>query len=285
MRSQAAAERDLAAAARAAAASHEALAEAASGQARGVHLAAAAAHRHTEALHLSVAQMAESIAGRLDGWLSGHGKRAPRPRLVAVAADMLGTPSVAGGLGGAGRAAVRASASDATARTAWEAEAVTGQGPATLAFSGGKPCSASGLDLAERWPLFANAAAGLGVRAVVAAPLDARLGVVCAYYREPIINPAAALALAGRVAAALTRVTLRSAQDYGPGLIARPGDQGAVHQATGMVSVQAGCSLGEARDLLAARAYADGVTLARTACDVLRGAIRLEPVRPTPPTS
>lgn len=277
MRTQAAAEHDRAVRAAAAAARHEALAAAASGQARAVHVAAAAQHREAEAFHLLVAELAGSMAARLDGWLSDPDERAPRPRLVTVAAGMLGTPSAAGGLLGTGRAAARMSASDATARAAWEAEAVTGQGPATQAWSTGSPCAAGGRDLAECWPLFAHAAAGLGVHSVVAAPLGARLGVVCAYYREPVISEAAALAMAGQVAAALTCVTLRSAQDLGPDLIASPGDHGAVHQAIGMISVQAGCRIDVAYDLLAARAYADGMPLERAAAAVVRGDTRFEP--------
>lgn len=261
----------------AAAAGHEVLAAAASGQARAVHVAAAALYRDAEAFHLSVAEMAGSMAARLDGWLSDPDERAPRPRLVTVAAGMLGTPSAAGGLGGTGCAAARMSASDATARAAWEAEAVTGQGPARQAWSAGSRCAAGGRDLAERWPLFAHAAAGLGVRSVVAVPLGARLGVVCAYYREPVISGAAALARAGRVAAALTCVTLRSVQDLGPDLIASPGSRGAVHQAIGMISVQAGCGIEVAYDLLAARAYADGVPLERAAAAVVRGGTRFGP--------
>lgn len=253
------------------------MAAAVSGPACGVHAAAAARHRDAEAVHRSVAQMAETMAARLGKWITDPDEHAARPRLVTVAADMLGTPSVAGGLRGAGRTAARTSASDATARAAWEAEAAMGQGPATHAFCTRKPCAASGQNLANRWPLFAHAVAGLGVGSVVAAPLGARLGVVCAYYRDPLISEIAALAVAGHVAAALTRVTLRSAQDLGPDLIASPGDHGAVHQATGMISVQVGCGVDEASLLLAARAYADGRSLAAMATDVISGAVRFDP--------
>jgi hypothetical protein len=134
-----------------------------------------------------------------------------------------------------------------------------------------------GQDLPERWPLFTHAAGGLGVHSAVAAPLGARLSVVCAYYREPVIGETAALATAGQVAAALTCVTLRSAQDLGPDLIASPGDHGAVHQAIGMISAQADCGIDVAYDLLAARAFADGVPLEQAATAVVRGDTRFEP--------
>jgi hypothetical protein len=78
------------------------LAVAASGQVSGVYAAAAAAYRDAEAFHLSVAEMAESMAVRLEGWLAHPDPHVARPRLVNVAAGMLGMPSAAGGLRGAG---------------------------------------------------------------------------------------------------------------------------------------------------------------------------------------
>ncbi len=277
MRRQSAAEQRQAAQAGAAAELHKALAAGACGHAGDVHAAAVARHRDSEAFHLLVAEMTESMAARLDDWLNDPDEQAARPRLIAVAAAMLGTPSAAGSLHGPGRAAARTSASDATARAAWEAETLTGQGPAAHAWSTRSSCVATGQDLMHRWPLLAHAAAGLGVESVLAAPLGYRLGVICAYYSEPITNETAALATADRVAAVLTRVTLRSVLDLGPDLIASPGDHAAVHQATGIIAIQIGCNLDQAHDLLAARAYADGRPLAQTAADVVRGEIRFEP--------
>jgi hypothetical protein len=75
------------------------------------------------------------------------------------------------------------SATDATALAAWEAEALVGQRPGTQAWSSGSPCAAGGQDLGNRWPLFAQAAAGRGICLVAGAPLGlhaARLGVICA---------------------------------------------------------------------------------------------------------
>lgn len=264
------------------AARHETLAAAAATeQASGVHAATAALHRDVEALHLAVAGMAESQAARLDRWLSAPEEQAARPRLVVVVADLLGTPSAAAGLRDEGRAEARMSASDAMARAAWEAEALAAQGPGTQAWSAGKPCAATGQDLLDRWPLFAQAAAGLGVRSVVAAPIGlpaARIGAVCGYYRNSI-STEVALAMADRVAAAVTRLLLQSAQALGPATVAFPGDQVVVHHATGMISAQVGCGLGDARDLLTARAYADGVPLAQAAATVMRGETQFGPLR------
>jgi hypothetical protein len=49
-----------------------------------------------------------------------------------------------------------------------------------------------------------------------------------------------------------------------------------VSQATGMISVQAGCTLAEAFDLLRERAFARGQMLEFTAIDVIDGARRFD---------
>ena len=50
-----------------------------------------------------------------------------------------------------------------------------------------------------------------------------------------------------------------------------------VSQATGIISVQAGCTLAEALDLLRERAIRLGQTLEMTALDVIDGVIRFDP--------
>jgi len=50
-----------------------------------------------------------------------------------------------------------------------------------------------------------------------------------------------------------------------------------VHQATGMISAQAECSLTEAMQLLIIRAEAMGQTVEDTALDVIDGLIRFDP--------
>ena len=50
-----------------------------------------------------------------------------------------------------------------------------------------------------------------------------------------------------------------------------------VSQATGMISVQAECSLAAAFDLLRERAFADEQSLQDTALDVIDGIIRFSP--------
>jgi hypothetical protein len=288
LRRRAASEQRMAARAAAAASAEEALASSGvAGGAGGVHAAAAAVHRDAEAFHLMVAEMAELQAARMVRWLAGPSPAGTRPRLVAVAAAMLGTPSASVTIW-SGCDRVRLSASDATAKAACECEAITAQGPGTDAWSTGQSCAAAGERIADRWPLYAQAVAALGVRGVVAAPLGpgaAGLGAICAYYRSPAVSSSAVIG-AGQVAAALTRLLLHDAVELAP-LLAEDYDLAVIQQAVGMVSVQAGCTISQADDLLAARAYADSVPLIQAAATVLSGETRFQPVgkpgRDTPP--
>jgi hypothetical protein len=275
-------ERRAADSAASAAAHHEPLAAAAEAQQLWqLHASAAARHREAEAIHLAAAGMAKALADRLDTWLADPDPEVARPRMRAVIADGLGTLSAVVTIGCEGRTQVRVSASDAMARGAHDAEKLAGQGPATEACSTGKPCAAADEELAERWPLFAPAAAALGVRAVIAAPLGtpaARLGTICGYYPEPV-TMAADVAGAGRVGAALTRIVLNVASIRGLAAVFGPeGDLIVVHQAAGMVSAQAGCSVGDAHDLLTARAFAEGAAVVQIAARVIDGATRFDSI-------
>lgn len=245
------------------------------GLSKDVHAAAATAHRQAETLHLSAAAMAESLLARLDHWVSDPDTQARRPRLVGVAADMLGTPSVSVVL-----MAARLSGSDQVAQAVCEAWALTGQGPGAEAVSTGQPSAATAAEISRRWPLFAPTIAGLGINSVAAAPLGTaanRLGAVCGYYRQTALA-ATALTQVSHVAGALTLLLLHEGDDLGP-LLARDGSQLVIHQAAGMITVQACCDIEQARHLLAARAFADGTTLAQTAAAIVQGDIQFDPIR------
>jgi hypothetical protein len=85
-------------------ASHqETLAAAAtSSQARSAYAATAALHRDLEKFHLLAAAMARSQEARMVRWLADPDPDAVRPRLIGVAAAMLGTPSASVTIGSAG---------------------------------------------------------------------------------------------------------------------------------------------------------------------------------------
>jgi hypothetical protein len=141
-------------------------------------------------------------------------------------------------------------------------------------------------DLADpqysRWPAFSGQAIEGGARAVFGFPLQVgsvRLGALNLYRDEP--GPltddqhADALVLAG-VAAQSVLVLQASAQ---PGALAAELEAGAdfhytVHQASGMVSVQLGASIGQALIRLRAYAFSNGFPLTEVAESVLSRTLR-----------
>ena len=189
---------------------------------------------------------------------------------MAAIASVLGASSALAVLHGQRHGAAVVGASDRTAQAAHDLELVMAEGPTLEAAQRGAPVTAAGTALAERWPRYGAAVTELGVHAVVAAPLGlpgARIGALCALGREPEmgdeagrppdgrrVHPAAAAA-AGRPAAADDDSLVLSLFD-GASYLA------VVHQAAGMVSVQCDCSIEDAQDLLAMRAFAEGVPVA-----------------------
>lgn len=83
---------------------------------------------------------------------------------------------------------------------------------------------------------------------------------------------------ARQVAAALTQLLVHEGDDF-VRLLARDGGHAVIHQAAGMITAQACCDIDQARHLLAARAFADGASLARTAAAVVRFDVRFGPIR------
>lgn len=229
----------------------------------------AAAGEGDAAVHRMAAAIAERRADGIEAWLASTDRSVRRPRMLDVTAVMLGTPSVSAMMRfGDGGQWSRLSASDVAGQAAAEAEMVTGQGPATEAWRSGRAIGVPAPEVAARWPLYAHAGAAPANRAVAAAPLgpaEAHLGAMCAYYDD-----AADLTLISTVAAALTRLMLHQAGDIGV-LLARDTDLAIVHQATGYLAAQTGCSPAEAHNLLEAFAVADNVPLAQAAAAVLRG--------------
>jgi GAF domain-containing protein len=154
-----------------------------------------------------------------------------------------------------------------------------GEGPCVDASRTGRPVLQP--DLARtappRWPAFAGGALEAGIRAVFAFPLRVgaiRLGVLDLYRdRTGPLSPGE-LTEALSFADAATLVLL-NAQAGSPvrGALLVVDDRAEVHQATGVVSVQAGVGLTDALVLLRARAFTEGRSLADLARDVLAGAV------------
>ena len=161
-----------------------------------------------------------------------------------------------------------------------------GEGPSYTAHRTGWPVQVPDLELDDRWPAFAEAAAVLGFRAVFAFPLrsgSVGLGALTLYqyvageltseqYGDALVVARFALNLltslqAGRPPDELDQVftdTLSSSVE--------------VHQASGVVSVQLGISVGAALGVLRAHAFAEACSLAEVATQVINHRLQLGPL-------
>jgi hypothetical protein len=158
-----------------------------------------------------------------------------------------------------------------------------GEGPCVDASQSGRPVLQPdlGRTARERWPVFAAGAEAAGLAAVFAFPLRVgaiRLGVLDLYRTTAGVLPDDDLADALCFADAATALLLHlQAQDAGVGLplgsLTVLDDRAEVHQATGVVSVQAAVSLQDALLLLRARAYAEQRPIGTIAHDVVNGVV------------
>ena len=175
-------------------------------------------------------------------------------------------------------------ASDPLARRLWELESSHGEGPAWEAGRTGTLVLVE--DLADvsrtsRWPTYAAAAGESPLRSQFSFPLQIgviRLGVMTLYRERPEPLSEEDLATALVLADAATVVLLHLQDVTGDGeLHADLGtafDSSAeLHQATGMVSVQAAVGMSEALLLLQGRAFSSERTPLAVARDVLAGII------------
>lgn len=160
-----------------------------------------------------------------------------------------------------------------------------GAGPRVDAWTMGVPVAA--MDLAEGsatgWVGFCGPALAAGARSVHSFPLRvgaARLGVLTVYRHRSGPLDADVYADTVVIADVVTRFLLATRTSLAAeDLVSAFSDEelGAeVHQASGMVSVQLGISVGDALARLRARAFAHGITLAAVAREVVAGSLRLD---------
>lgn len=180
--------------------------------------------------------------------------------------------------------------SDEVARQLAEAQYTLGDGPGLRAFSIGAPVFAADLSKGEdarQWPVFALRALETGATAVFSFPLG--IGAITAgtldLYRDSPgtlseAETAAALLIADAATLGVLRLYARRGEtEY----IERNGDldwlggesdHDEVHQATGMVMIQADVGAEEALLMLRARAFAGGMSLPALAREVVERRIQ-----------
>jgi GAF domain-containing protein len=133
------------------------------------------------------------------------------------------------------------------------------------------------------WPQFTRAVAQEGIRSIFALPLQLgaiKLGVLVLFREDPGVFEGKELAAALLVAELVANQVL----DLQAGAISETLAWGlevddyraVVHQATGMISVQLGCAIGEALARLRGRAFANEQPIDQVAADVVTGQLRFD---------
>lgn len=162
-----------------------------------------------------------------------------------------------------------------------------GQGPGVDALRQDGPVLRSDLRLAmAQWPVFGPAAAAAGVGATFAFPLQVggiRLGVLDLYRDVPgglldgVLSEALAYAAAATAVLLHLQALTRASSTLHPQLTGFAADRAEIHQATGMISAQAGVTLVDALLLLRARAFSSDRTMLAVSRDVLDRRLRFAP--------
>ncbi len=161
-----------------------------------------------------------------------------------------------------------------------------GEGPSYTSHRTGSPVQVPDLERDDTWPAFADAAAGVGLRAVFAFPLrsgSVGLGALTLYqhvagdltseqYADALVITRFALNLmtslqAGRPPDELDQVFTDSLSNSVE-----------VHQASGIVSVQLAIPIAAALAVLRAHAFAESCSLAETATQVIERRLKLGPL-------
>lgn len=179
-------------------------------------------------------------------------------------------------------------ASDPVSARVEQLQFLLGEGPCRVAYAGTEPVLAEDLRAPvwqEQWPAFAPAAVLAGAYAVFALPLhvgDTRVGVLD-LYRDTAggladQTLADALVMAEAVTELLLAETVADSDDETPMLGNGRGEhllqRAAVHQATGMISVQLAVPVEDALARLRAHAFAAGRELDEVAADVVARRLR-----------
>lgn len=173
-------------------------------------------------------------------------------------------------------------ATDGPAATMEELQFTLGEGPCIDSSHTGRPVLQPDLGASGpgRWPLFAAGALDAGIRAIFALPLRVgaiRLGVLDLYRDVPGpltgTDLAEALHFADAATAILLHLQALDADGSSSGLVSVIEDRAEVHQATGVIAVQADLTLAQALVLLRARAFAAERPILSLSRDVLSGAV------------
>ena len=230
-----------------------------------VHRLSEERHRITAALHRSLVRQRSSRLGEV-----GIG------RLMATAiSDVFGCPSTAVLLIAADGSTAECVGTDSLATESQDLELVHGEGPLHAAWVSGEQVEASSSGIVERWPHYGSGIDDVGLRTVLAVPLNrgaAVLGAVGVFNPHQVAGSPPLARLAGRAADVILD-QVRDGDDF-ERLLVLDGMQD-IHQAAGAVAAETACDVRSAMALIRARAFASGESAATVARRVLDGELHL----------
>ncbi len=166
-----------------------------------------------------------------------------------------------------------------------ELQFATGEGPCVDASRTGRPVLKPYIrrDAVEQWPGYGPGVLTTNIEAIFAFPLQVgaiRIGVLDLYRDTPggLTEDQLVEALAFADAALLMLLQLQDEADGDPAdsMFDAIGRNAAIHQATGMISVQLRTPLAEALLRLRAHAYSADVSMAAVAADVVSRRLRFD---------
>lgn len=214
----------------------------------------------------------------------------PELRLCLAASELLDPAEVAVSLGSSRDLSESGLQTFCTTDGGRDGEALQfdlGEGPSYTAHRTGWPVQIADLEHDDTWPAFAESCAVLGVRAVFAFPLRSgpvTLGALTLY--RPVageLTPeqyAVALVVAGFALNLLTsRQAGRPPDELGQVFTDSLSGSVGTFQASGVVSVQLGISVGAALAVLRAHAFAETCSLAEVATQVIDHRLKLIPLQ------
>jgi len=227
---------------------------------------------------LDPARIARVVAALSDG------ERDPRRSLCAASADVVGVRGAGVVLLSVHRTLGNVCVSDPVIQTVEDVQYVLGEGPCVDAFNSRTPVLVADLAADARWPEFRRGALAAGLQAAFGFPLlvgPSCIGALNLFNDHPgeLTDEQRANALA--VAHVAGRTVLGWQATAEPGALPWqlehvPTHRAAVHQASGMISVQAEMSVGDAMALLRAYAFAEDRPIDEVASDVVGGRLRFD---------
>lgn len=252
---------------------------------RDFHFKMATMHRQVQRQHAAAAAMHTAHANRLRVLAETPERHHTLPRFMVSVAEAANADSAAVTLFGPGLTETLTVVSDNTAKAAQDLEFTLGEGPARDSVAGGRTVRATGTALCRRWPYYGPAVERLGIRAVAAAPLEltgVALGALTLFGPHTPAIPSdldVLRTVANTVAAMLLPDEESEKTDdvaAACSLLAEADLRAIVHQATGIVSVQYGCTIPDALALIRARAFAEDRPIETIASDIVEHRLGLE---------